>query len=35
MRTATKRALMWLYCRGYLSIQATQWLYDRFGLKEY
>ena len=35
MKTAIKRALMWLYGHEVISIQTTQWLYDRFGLKEY
>lgn len=33
MRTALKRFLLWLYCAGWISLEACQRVYDKFDLK--
>lgn len=33
MRRLLKRALLWGYCAGWLSLEACQRVYDRFDLK--
>lgn len=33
MKTVLKRALVWSYCQGWLSVETAQRIYDRFNLK--
>lgn len=33
LKTRLKNALIWLYCRGRLSLPTTQKLFDLFNLK--
>jgi hypothetical protein len=33
MRWILKRALLWCYCAGWISIEACQRVYDRFDLR--